>query len=63
MPGNSSRRHEDPAYAQRWLRAGARGCVAQSEPPENLLKAIRAVLQREIHLNETIAGQLLVTKE
>jgi DNA-binding NarL/FixJ family response regulator len=55
--------HEDPVYAQRSLRAGAKGYVAKSEPPENLLKAIRAVLQGEIYLNETIAKQMLDTKE
>ena len=53
--------HEDPVYAQRSLRAGAKGYVAKSEPPENLVKAIRAVLQGEIYLNETIAKQLLHT--
>jgi len=55
--------HEDPLYAQRSLRAGARGYVAKSEPPENLLKAIRAVLQGETYLNETIAKQLSATNE
>lgn len=55
--------HEEPAYAQRSLRAGAKGYVAKSEPPENLLKAIRAVLQGETYLNESIAKQLGATKE
>ena len=54
--------HEDPVYAQRSLRAGAKGYVAKSEPPENLLKAIRAVLQGETYLNETIAKELSTTK-
>ena len=55
--------HEDPVYAQRSLRAGAKGYVAKSEPPENLLKAIRAVLQGEIYLNEAIAKQLYDLRE
>ena len=55
--------HEDPVYAQRPLRAGAKGYVAKSEPPENLLKAIRAVLQGEIYPNETIAKELYDLRE
>lgn len=53
--------HEDSVYAGRALRAGAKGYVAKSEPPENLLKAIREVLRGEIYLNETLTKQILRT--
>jgi DNA-binding NarL/FixJ family response regulator len=36
--------HEEALYAERALRAGARGYVTKQEPPERLLAAIRAVL-------------------
>jgi len=51
--------HEDSIYAGRSLRAGARGYVAKSEPAENLLKAIRTVLDGEIYLNESMSKQVL----
>jgi len=53
--------HEDSVYAGRSLRAGARGYVAKSEPPENLLKAIHTVLEGDIYLNETTTRQILHT--
>jgi DNA-binding NarL/FixJ family response regulator len=53
--------HEDSVYAGRALRAGAKGYVAKSEPPENLLKAIREVLRGEIYLNEVLTKQILHT--
>jgi DNA-binding NarL/FixJ family response regulator len=53
--------HEDSVYAGRSLRAGARGYVAKSEPAENLLKAIRTVLEGEIYLNEAMTKQVLHT--
>ncbi len=53
--------HEDSVYAGRSLRAGAKGYVMKSEPPENLLKAIREVLRGEIYLNEALTKQLLHT--
>lgn len=53
--------HEDSVYAGRALRAGARGYVAKSEPPENLLKAMREVLRGEIYLNAALTRQMLRT--
>lgn len=53
--------HEDSVYAGRALRAGAKGYVTKSEPPDNLLKAIREVLRGEIYLNEILTRQILHT--
>ncbi len=53
--------HEDSVYAGRALRAGAKGYVTKSEPPANLLKAIREVLRGEIYLNELLTRQILRT--
>ncbi len=53
--------HEDSVYAGRALRAGARGYVTKSEPPGNILKAIREVLAGEIYLNPALTKEVLHT--
>jgi DNA-binding NarL/FixJ family response regulator len=53
--------HEDSVYAGRALRAGAKGYVAKSEPPENLLQAIRDVMKGEIYLNPALTKEILHT--
>jgi len=53
--------HEDSVYAGRALRAGARGYVTKSEPPGNILKAIREVLEGEIYLNPALTKEVLHT--
>lgn len=53
--------HEDSLYAGRALRAGARGYVTKSEPPGNILKAIREVLAGEIYLNPALTKEVLHT--
>ena len=39
--------HDEQVYAERMLRAGARGYVTKNQPPEELLKAVRQVLAGE----------------
>jgi DNA-binding NarL/FixJ family response regulator len=51
--------HDEQVYAQRSLRAGARGYLMKHEPPPKLLHAIRQVLAGEIYLSETMTRQLL----
>lgn len=53
--------HEDSVYAGRALRAGARGYVTKSEPPGNILQAIREVLEGEIYLNPALTKEVLHT--
>ncbi len=53
--------HENSVYASRALRAGAKGYVTKSEPPENLLRAIREVLSGEIYLNPALTKEILHT--
>ena len=36
--------HDESLYAERMLRAGARGYITKQQPPEELIKAIREVL-------------------
>ncbi|MBE0543083.1 MAG: response regulator transcription factor [Verrucomicrobia bacterium] len=51
--------HDEQVYAQRSLRAGARGYLMKHEPPPKLLHAIRQVLAGEIYLSETMTRQML----
>ena len=51
--------HDEEIYAERCLRAGARGYVMKSEGPEKLANAIRKVLGGEVHLSAKISAQLL----
>ena len=50
--------HEENNYAERALRAGARGYIMKQEVRGNVLKAIRKVLAGGIWLSEAMANQL-----
>ena len=51
--------HDESVYAERALRAGARGYLMKSEPLEKVMEAIRRVLMGEIHVSEQFASRLL----
>lgn len=53
--------HEEALYAERALRAGARGYVTKLEPPEVLLNAARGVLEGEVFISKRTATRLLKT--
>lgn len=53
--------HDEVLYAQRALRAGARGYIAKQVETAVLLRAIRQVLHGEIALSEGMASRLLQT--
>jgi DNA-binding NarL/FixJ family response regulator len=53
--------HDEAIYAERVLRAGARGYIMKEAGGENLLSAIRTVLSGEIYLSPRIAAQMLAT--
>jgi DNA-binding NarL/FixJ family response regulator len=61
--------HDEEVYAQRALRAGSRGYIMKSEGGEQLVKAIRQVLQGKIKLSDRefevfrLLGQGLTTRE
>jgi DNA-binding NarL/FixJ family response regulator len=54
--------HDESLYAERMLRAGAGGYLTKQQPPEELIKAIRLVLDKQIYvskeLSETLLGRL-----
>lgn len=51
--------HEEALYAERVLRAGARGYVSKNEQPATVLAAIRKVLAGAIYLGDTMATAIL----
>jgi len=51
--------HEESLYAERALRAGARGYVMKQEAPQVLLAAIRKVLSGQVYVSETLSELLL----
>lgn len=52
--------HKESAYAERALRAGARGYVMKQESNATVLAAIRRVLSGDIHVSETVASKMLM---
>jgi len=50
---------DEALYAERVIRAGARGFITKQEPPGNILLAIRQVLNGEIHLSEKAAARVV----
>lgn len=53
--------HDESVYAERALRAGAKGYISKNEPPQRLLQAIRDVLKGEIFLSAAMTRQILRT--
>ncbi len=51
--------HDESMYAERALRAGARGYIMKQEATEKILQAIRRILAGEIYVSEAIASRVL----
>ena len=51
--------HDESLYAERALRAGARGYVMKQEAPQTLLHALRKVLKGEVYVSERMSAVLL----
>ncbi len=51
--------HDETLYAERVLRAGARGYITKHEASSTLLKAIRHVLGGEVYLSEKMTAAML----
>jgi len=51
--------HDETLYAERSLRAGARGYVNKEEAPENVIEAIRQVLGGNVFLSAAMKDRLL----
>jgi DNA-binding NarL/FixJ family response regulator len=51
--------HDEALYAERALKAGAKGYLMKREPPEKLLRALRRALQGELAFSEAFTAQVL----
>lgn len=51
--------HDESIYAERALRAGAKGYLMKQHPPELLIEAIRQVLKGKIYLSPAMSERLL----
>ena len=51
--------HDEPLYAERAIRAGARGYVTKREGAEKIRQAILRVLDGEIQVSETVETRIL----
>ena len=51
--------HDETLYAERAMRAGARGYVMQQAPTAELMQAIRAVLSGELWLSQSMRNRLV----
>ncbi|MBN2736621.1 MAG: response regulator transcription factor [Spirochaetales bacterium] len=51
--------HDESLYAERVLRAGAKGFIMKQEPPEKVLDAIRQVLAGKIFVSEKMREKML----
>jgi len=51
--------HSESFYAERVLRAGARGYVTKEDNGQNVVDGIRRLLQGEVYLSEKVASRIL----
>ena len=51
--------HDESLYAERMLRAGASGYITKQQPPEELIKAIRQVLDQRVYVSKEVSETLL----
>ena len=52
--------HDESLYAERVLRAGAKGYIMKQQAPEKVISAIRKVLGGEIYLSEKMAAKMVL---
>ena len=50
---------EESVYAERAIRAGAKGYLQKNADPENLIKAIRRILGGKLYLSEDISDKII----
>src|SRR5690625_6038162 len=53
-------RHDEELYAERALRAGAKGYLMKLEATETLLTALRQILDGGIYLSQSVSNKILL---
>ena len=51
--------HDEQVWAERAIRAGARGYIMKGEASDNVITALRNILNGKIHVSESIMAKLL----
>lgn len=51
--------HDESMYAERCLKAGARGYIMKQEPSDELISAIRKILGGQIYVSDMLGNKLL----
>jgi DNA-binding NarL/FixJ family response regulator len=51
--------HEENLYAERAIKAGAKGYIMKNDLTDNIVKAIRNILSGNLYLSDTITSKLL----
>lgn len=51
--------HEDAFFAERALRAGARGFLSKNDTPANMIEGCRKVLSRQVYVSPSIAQAMV----
>ncbi len=51
--------HDEFIYAERCLKAGARGYIMKHEPPEKVISALKKILGGEIYVSDRLSSRLL----
>ena len=59
MPVLTLSMHDESLYAERALRAGARGYIMKQQATEELITAIRKVLDGQIYVSDTVAAKMV----
>lgn len=51
--------HEENLYAERAIKAGAKGYIMKNDLTDNIVKAIRSILEGNLYLSDAITSKLL----
>lgn len=51
--------HDESLYAERCLRAGAKGYIMKQETPEKVILALKRVLNGEVYISDRLSARLL----
>ncbi|MHC4104060.1 MAG: response regulator transcription factor [Planctomycetota bacterium] len=59
LPALALSMHDESLYAERALRAGARGYIMKAEATEKVITAIRKILSGEIYISDKMASKMM----
>lgn len=59
LPALALSMHDESLYAERVIRAGARGYVMKQQATENIIKAIRKVMNGQIYVSDKMTAKMM----